>query len=232
MITIRKSEDRGQADYGWLKTRYSFSFANYFDPKHIGFRSLRVINEDYVGANRGFQPHDHDNMEIITYVLEGELKHGDSMGNGSVIHPNEIQRMTAGSGITHSEMNPSKTDTVHLLQIWIFPERQGLEPGYEQKMFPPEEKLNRLRLIASPDRAEGSAIIRQDVRVYASILEPGNRLTHELTESRHAWIQLVTGEVTVNGQTLKAGDGGAVSRESSLSIAGLQRSEFLLFDLA
>ncbi len=232
MITIRKSEERGHFNHGWLETYHTFSFASYRDPQHMSFRKLRVINEDFVSPGQGFSPHDHHDMEIITYVLEGALEHKDGLGNGSVIRPNEVQKMTAGRGITHSEFNNSKTEKVHLLQIWIFPDKKGLEPGYEQKTFAEEDKLNRLRLIASPDRADGSVIIHQDVRLYASILEPAKTLEYRVGEDRHIWIQLVRGSVLVNGQLLSEGDGVSASHETMLQIEARQKAEFLLFDLA
>jgi quercetin 2,3-dioxygenase len=232
MIKLRKSEERGHANHGWLDTYHTFSFASYHDPEHMRFRSLRVINEDYVAPERGFPPHDHDNMEIVTYVLDGALAHKDSMGNGSVIRPNEIQRMSAGSGITHSEFNHSKSEKVHLLQIWIFPSKRDLEPGYEQKLFPAEEKLNKLRLIGSRDGADGSVVIHQDVRLFASVLEAGKKIVHELGVGRHAWLQVTSGQITVNGQSLGAGDGAGLSEEPAVEVIGLERTEFLLFDLA
>ena len=232
MITVRKSEERGHANHGWLDTYHTFSFASYRDPQQTHFRTLRVINEDYVAPERGFEPHDHDNMEIVTYVLEGALAHKDSMGNGSVIRPNEVQRMSAGTGIIHSEFNYSKTERVHLLQIWIFPERRGLEPGYEQKVFPVEGKLNQLRLIGSRGGLDGSVIIHQDVKLFASVLEAGRKLRYEPGENRHVWIQVTQGSIKVNEQGLGAGDGAAVSAEQVLDIGGLERAEFLLFDLA
>lgn len=232
MPTIRRADERGHVNHGWLDTYHTFSFASFRDPKQMGFRTLRVINEDFVEPEHGFMPHDHTDMEIITYVLEGALEHKDSMGNGSVIRPNDVQKMTAGRGVTHSEFNHSKTERVHLLQIWIFPNQRGLEPSYEQKTFSEAEKLNRLRLIASPDRADGSVIIYQDVRLYASILEPGKKLTYKIGENRYLWIQLVRGEITVNGKALSAGDGASVSQAKPLEITATQKAEFLFFDLA
>ncbi|HJS99925.1 MAG TPA: pirin family protein [Terriglobales bacterium] len=233
MITLRPADQRGQADYGWLHTRYTFSFADYYDPKHVHFRSLRVINEDHVEPGHGFGTHPHRDMEIITYVLEGALAHKDSMGTGSTIRPGEVQRMSAGTGVLHSEFNRSPSEEVHLLQIWILPERKGIEPSYEQKEFGRESKLNRLRLVASPDGAEGSVTIQQDARLYASILEEGKSVRHELGEGRYAWLQVVRGEVSLNGTSLKGGDGAAVEHEAALEIiARSPNSEFLLFDLA
>ena len=233
MITLRPAEERGQADYGWLHTRYTFSFSDYYDPKHVHFRDLRVINEDHVEPGHGFGTHPHRDMEIITYVLEGALAPKDSMGTGSTIRPGEVQRMSAGTGVLHSEFNHSPSEEVHLLQIWILPERKGITPSYEQKEFPREGKLNRLRLVASPGGEEGSVTIHQDARLYASILEQGKTVRHEMASGRYAWLQVARGEVALNGTTLKAGDGAAVERESVLEIAGqAPSSEFLLFDLA
>jgi quercetin 2,3-dioxygenase len=233
MITLRPAGQRGQADYGWLRTRYTFSFADYYDPEHTQFRSLRVINEDHVEPGHGFGTHPHRDMEIITYVLEGALAHKDSMGTGSTIRPGEVQRMSAGTGVLHSEFNHSPSDEVHLLQIWLFPERKGIEPSYEQKEFPRETKLNRLRLVASPGGEEGSVTLHQDARLYASVLEAGKSVRHELDKGRYSWLQVARGEVSLNGTTLKAGDGAAVEREAALEITGrAPASEFLLFDLA
>jgi len=233
MITLRPADERGQADYGWLHTRYTFSFADYYDPKHVHFRSLRVINEDHVEPGHGFGTHPHRDMEIITYVLEGALAHKDSMGTGSTIRPGEVQRMSAGTGVLHSEFNHSPSEEVHLLQIWILPERKGIEPGYEQKEFARESKLNRLRLVAAPGGEEGSVTIHQDARLYGSILEAGKSVRHDLAKGRYAWLQVVRGEVSLNGTALKAGDGAAVERETALEITGrTPSSEFLLFDLA
>ena len=233
MITLRPAEERGQADYGWLHTRYTFSFSDYYDPKHVHFRDLRVINEDHVDPGHGFGTHPHRDMEIITYVLDGALAHKDSMGTGSTIRPGEVQRMSAGTGVMHSEFNHSPSEEVHLLQIWILPERKGITPSYEQKEFPREGKLNRLRLVASPGGEEGSVTIHQDARLYASILEQGKTVRHELPSGRYAWLQVARGEVSLNGTALKAGDGAAVERESALEITGqAPSSEFLLFDLA
>jgi hypothetical protein len=232
MITIRKGSERGHFDHGWLDTYHTFSFAGYYDPRFMRFRTLRVINEDRVAGGGGFMPHDHRDMEIITVVLEGALEHKDSMGNGSVIRPGDIQRMSAGTGVTHSEFNASKTDPVHLLQIWIFPDRQGHEPGYEQKTMSLEERANRLQLLASPDGAELSVTIHQDVRLYASKLQRGSNLLTELADGRHAWIQVVRGEIDLNGQLLAAGDGAQMSNEASLNLKAVSKTEFLLFDLA
>ncbi len=231
MITIRRSDERGHADHGWLDTHYTFSFSDYYDPNFMGFRSLRVINEDYIEADQGFPKHGHRDMEIITYMISGELSHRDSMGNGETIRPNEVQRMTAGTGVLHSEFS-SPTDKTHLLQIWILPEQTRMTPGYEQKAFPPEEKRGRLRLIASRGGGDGSVHINQDVSVYASILKSGESVSYDLAPRRHAWIQLISGSIEINGETLGAGDGAAISEEPSLKIIALaSETEFLLFDL-
>jgi quercetin 2,3-dioxygenase len=231
MIKIRRSDERGHANHGWLDSRFSFSFADYYDPRFMGFRSLRVINEDYIEPAQGFPTHGHRDMEIITYVIDGELSHRDSMGNGETIHPHEVQRMTAGTGVLHSEYS-SPTDRTHLLQIWILPEKQNLQPGYEQKVFAPEEKQGKLRLVASKGGDDGSVHINQDVRLYASILSGGEEVTHALAESRHAWIQLISGSLAVNGEQLNPGDGVAISSVAELKLkAGEDHTEFLLFDL-
>jgi redox-sensitive bicupin YhaK (pirin superfamily) len=232
MINIRRSEERGGGAFGWLKTQHSFSFDTYHDPRFMGFRSLRVINEDWVRGGHGFPMHPHRDMEIITYILEGSLEHKDSMGNGSIIRPGDGQRMSAGTGVRHSEANPSKTDAAHLLQIWILPDRRGHEPGYEQKSFPEGEKLAKLRLIASPDGKDGSVTIHQDAKLYASLLKPGQEVKHELGKGRYAWLQVAKGAVELNGQSLNQGDGAAVSEEKSLVVKGTADAEILLFDLA
>ncbi len=232
MIQIRPSAERGGGNHGWLKTQHTFSFADYWDPKWMGFRSLRVINEDWVAPNNGFPTHPHRDMEIITYVLEGKLEHKDSLGTGSVILPGDGQRMTAGSGIRHSEFNPSQTDAVHLLQIWIQPERAALVPSYEQKAFPEAEKRGKLRLIASREAADGSVKINQDAKLYVSLLKAGEEVTHELASGRHAWVQIARGSVELNGKKLGQGDGAAISDESKLTIKGTDNAEVLLFDLA
>jgi quercetin 2,3-dioxygenase len=231
MITIRRAADRGHFNFGWLDTYHTFSFDQYYDPSHMSFRSLRVINEDRVAPGRGFPKHSHRDMEIITYILEGELKHQDSMGNGSVIRPGDVQRMTAGTGVSHSEANPSRDNPLHLLQIWIMPNARGLTPGYEQKAFSEEERRGKLKLVASPDGSEGSVRINQGARLYASILEKGEEVTHHLDRDRHAWVQVARGSVTVNGERLDQGDGAAVSGESGVTISGSDRSEILLFNL-
>ena len=231
MIKIRKANERGHANHGWLDTNYTFSFSDYYDPRFMGFRDLRVINEDYIAPAQGFPKHGHRDMEIITYVISGELSHRDSMGNGETIHPHEVQRMTAGTGVLHSEYS-SPTDKTHLLQIWILPEKNNLTPSYEQKFFAPEEKQGKLRLVASRGGDDGSVTINQDVSLYASILANGESVTHKMTGGRHAWIQLISGSLDVNGETLNAGDGAAASEEKALQIKTLaDNSEFLLFDL-
>jgi quercetin 2,3-dioxygenase len=232
MITIRRSDERGGGDYGWLKTRHTFSFSDYWDEKWMGFRSLRVINEDFVAPNGGFPTHPHRDMEIITYILSGKLEHKDSLGTGSVILPGDGQRMTAGRGIRHSEFNPSPTEPAHLLQIWILPDKQGHEPSYEQKSFPEAEKRGTLRLIASNDGADGSVKINQDAKLFVSLLAPGEEVTHALEGKRHAWLQVAQGEVELNGRKLSQGDGAAVSEERALTIRGTKDAEVLLFDLA
>jgi redox-sensitive bicupin YhaK (pirin superfamily) len=232
MITIRRSDERGGGDHGWLNTRHSFSFDQYYDPRHMGFRSLRVINEDWVQPGHGFPMHPHRDMEIITYLLEGVLEHKDSMGNGSIIRPGDGQSMSAGTGVRHTEANPSQTDPAHLLQIWILPERRGIEPGYEQKQFPKEEKLGKLRLIASPDGKDGSVTIHQDARLYVSLLGPGQRVQHELGQGRYGWLQVAKGTVELNGKRLQQGDGAAISEQPKIDLRGKEEAEILLFDLA
>jgi quercetin 2,3-dioxygenase len=231
MITLRPAKERGHFDHGWLDTYHSFSFSEYHDPAHMGFRSLRVINEDRVDPKSGFPPHSHRDMEIITYVLAGALAHQDSMGNGSVIRPGDVQRMSAGTGVTHSEANGSDTEPVHLLQIWILPEKRGIIPSYEEKRFSPEEKRGRLRLVASRDAAEGSVTIHQDARMYVSLLDPGQTVRHTLDRGRGAWLHLVAGAATVNGTALATGDGAAIQNEGTLEIEASEPTELLLFDL-
>src|SRR5437660_925807 len=232
MITIRKSEERGHFDFGWLDTYHTFSFDQYYDPAHMHFRSLRVINEDRVAPGKGFPTHSHRDMEIFTYILQGALEHRDSMGNGSIIRPGDVQRMSAGTGVTHSESNPSPDEPVHLLQIWILPSEEGIPPDYEEKRFADDEKSNKLRLIISPDGATGSVKIHQDARVYAAVVDPMHEVSHSLTSSRHAWLQVAAGSVTLNDIKLKQGDGAAVSQETAITIAAQEPSELLLFDLA
>lgn len=232
MLTIRKADERGHASWGWLDTHHTFSFADYYDRDHMGFRALRVINDDRVAAGAGFPTHPHRDMEIITYVLEGAVAHRDSMGTGSVIRAGEVQRMSAGTGVTHSEYNDSKTQPLHLLQIWLMPERRGITPSYEQKAFTDEERSGRLRLVASPDGADGSVTVHQDVRLYSALLAPGQTVAHTLAPGRHAWIQVAEGAITVNGELLDTGDGAAISDETAIAIEGEQDANILLFDLA
>ena len=232
MIKIRRSQERGHADYGWLDTRYTFSFNDYYDPAYSGFRSLRVINEDRVEPGRGFGTHPHRDMEILTYVLEGELEHRDSMGTGSTIRPGEVQRMSAGSGVTHSEFNHSQSNPVHLLQIWILPERKGIEPSYEQKELAVANG-NGLSLIASPDGAGGSVRIHQDAKVFRGLISQQRPVVYPLGKERHAWVQVARGEVEVNGNRLQAGDGAALTSEAEVKLAAANGTdaEILLFDL-
>ena len=232
MITIRKTEERGHFDHGWLKTYHTFSFADYHDPDHMGFRKLRVINEDRVQPGEGFGTHPHRDMEIITYVLEGMLEHKDSMGNGSIIRPGEVQRMSAGTGVTHSEFNPSQKEPVHLLQIWILPDAKGIVPSYEQKKYSEKEKRGKFRLIASREGREGSVTLHQDADVFATILGAGEKAAYSLRPGRHAWLQVARGSVALNNLLLKEGDGAAVSDETSFGITGKKESELILFDLA
>jgi len=232
MITVRRSDDRGHALHGWLDSRHTFSFGDYHDPEHMGFRALRVINEDRVQPAAGFGTHAHKDMEILSYVLEGGLAHKDSLGTGATIRPGDVQRMTAGTGVTHSEFNASSTEPVHFLQIWLLPERQGIIPGYEQKHFDAEQRRGRLQLVASRDGRQGSLTIHQDVAMYDGLLAAGERAEVSLGKGRHAWVQVTQGEVKLNGQTLQAGDGAAVSAEPGLKLEGVQTAEVLVFDLA
>ena len=232
MIAVRKSKDRGHADHGWLDTRFTFSFAEYFDPEHVQFRTLRVMNDDRVAGGGGFPTHPHRDMEIVTYVLEGALAHKDSMGNGSTIKPGDVQYMSAGTGVAHSEFNASQTEPVHLYQIWMFPDMNGYKPAYDQKYFSPEDKRGKLRLLVSPDGREGSVKIRQDNDLYATILGEGEKVKHELKPERHAYVQVARGSVTLNGKKLETGDGAEISEEKSLEIVGADEAEVLLFDLA
>jgi len=231
MITIRRSNERGGGDFGWLNTRHTFSFDTYHDPRFMGFRSLRVINEDWVKGGHGFPMHPHRDMEIITYLLEGALKHRDGMGNGSIIRPGDGQRMSAGTGVRHSEVNASETEAAHLLQIWILPDRNGHKPGYEQKSFPEAEKRGKFRLIAGPDGKDGSVTIHQDAKLYVSKLEHGEAVKYQVGEGRYAWLQVAKGAVELNGKNLEAGDGAAVSEEQQLTVKGVVAAEVLLFDL-
>lgn len=231
MITLRKSDDRGHYNHGWLETYHTFSFDQYHDPRWNGFRKLRVINEDYIQPDHEFPTHPHRDMEIITYLISGELSHKDNMGNGSTIYPADVQYMSAGSGVTHSEANTSKTETTHLLQIWIFPDSKGLQPEYNQKNFSDEVKLNQLCIIASPDGRDGSLGIHQDATMCASILEARKSLSYAVAPERHVYLQLISGSIALNEQLLVAGDGAAISSENDLRIVSNERSEFLLFDL-
>jgi quercetin 2,3-dioxygenase len=231
MLQIRRSEDRGHFDHGWLDTYHTFSFSDYYNPEHMGFRSLRVINEDRVAGGQGFGMHPHRDMEIITYILSGALSHRDSLGNGSTIRPGDVQRMTAGTGIRHSEFNGSETEPVHLLQIWILPEKPGLTPSYEEKKFPEETRRDQLRLVASRGGRDGAVNINQDTELYVGTLSKGSEVTHPLRAGRHAWVQVARGGVTLNGQSLRAGDGAAVSEEAALAIRATEPSEVLVFDL-
>jgi redox-sensitive bicupin YhaK (pirin superfamily) len=232
MITIRKSDERGHLNHGWLDTYRTFSFDQYYDPAHMHFRSLRVINEDRVAAGKGFPTHSHRDMEIITYILSGALEHRDSMGNGSVIRPGDVQRMSAGTGVAHSEFNPSASEPVHLLQIWIMPRARNLPSSYEQKAFSEAERHNQLRLVASDNGSDGSVTIQQDAKVYAAILDSGSAIEHTLAENRYAWLQVARGSLNANGHELTQGDGAAISREHSLKLVSSAEAELLLFDLA
>ncbi len=231
MIELISSESRGSADHGWLKARHTFSFAEYQNPKRVRFGPLRVINEDRIAPGKGFGTHPHKDMEIVTYPISGAIEHSDSMGNGTVISAGEVQRMTAGSGVQHSEFNHSQTDELHLLQIWLFPEENDLEPGYEQEMFSREDKLDQLRLIASRDGRDGSVTVHQKVDLYASILQPNTQMEHIIADSHKVFVQIVSGVVTINGQSASAGDGVQVSDESKLIISSDAEAEFLVFDM-
>lgn len=231
-MKIRRSGDRGYVDHGWLRSFHTFSFADYYDPAHMGFRSLRVINEDRVQPARGFGMHPHRDMEIISYVLDGELQHRDSMGNGSIIHPGEVQRMSAGTGVTHSELNPSNERPVHFLQIWILPAEQGIAPSYEQKAFPARDCQGKLRLVASLDGRNGSVTVHQDVNLYAGLVDSGDRVRYQLPLGRHAWVHVARGSLDLNGTSLAAGDAVAISEAGSLDISGGNAAEVLVFDLA
>jgi redox-sensitive bicupin YhaK (pirin superfamily) len=235
MLKVRRADERGHANYGWLDTHYTFSFADYYDPANMGFRALRVINEDYVAPGRGFGTHPHNDMEIVTCVLEGALEHRDSTGSGGVVRPGELQRMSAGTGVTHSEFNPSKDAQTHLLQIWLLPERRGIKPSYEQRKFDETGRKGELQLVASRDAREGSLAIHQDVDLYLSQLTSGQQVTHASAPGRHAWVQVASGAVKVNGTELHAGDGAALTGEPEIRIAANgngKPSEILLFDLA
>ena len=232
MITVRKAEERGSSRTDWLDSRHTFSFADFLDPRQMGFRNLRVINDDRVAAGRGFGRHPHRDMEILSYVLEGALEHKDSMGNGSVIRPGDVQRMSAGTGVVHSEANASKDEGVHFLQIWIEPERRGLQPGYEQKTFPPEERRGKLRLVASRDGREGSVTIHQDASLYAGLLAEGETAKVEVAPGRRLWVQVAKGSVKVDGQVLGTGDGAAIEGQTQVTVEGRDAGEVLVFDLA
>ena len=231
MLDIRKAGDRGFADHGWLRSFHSFSFADYYDPQHVGFGPLRVINEDRVAPARGFGRHAHRDMEIISYVLEGALEHKDSLGSGSIIQPGDVQRMSAGTGVTHSEFNPSPTDPVHFLQIWIEPREDGIAPSYEQKRFEPHEKRGRLKLIGSPDGRDGSVTIHQDAYVYAGLLDGEDRVEHALAPGRRAYVHVVRGRIEVNGQSLAGGDAAKLEATSAVTLDRASDAEVLLFDL-
>jgi redox-sensitive bicupin YhaK (pirin superfamily) len=232
MLKVRPAGERGKTWTGWLDSSHTFSFNRYNDPRHKGFRDLLVINEDIVAAGQGFGTHSHDNMEILSYVISGALEHRDSAGGSGVIRPGELQRMTAGTGVSHSEFNGSQTEPVHFLQIWIVPERDGLKPGYEQRAFPVDDRRGRLRLIASRDGSDGSVTIHQNVKVYDALLTGGEEVSHRLDGDRHVWVQVIKGTVSLNGTPLGAGDGAALSQETSLTIKAMEDAEILLFDLA
>ena len=242
MITVRPAQARGNANFGWLDSKHTFSFGSYYDPNYMGFASLRVINEDKVQPGKGFGTHSHRDMEIISYVLEGELEHKDSIGNGSVIRQGDVQRMSAGTGIAHSEFNASVSDPVHFLQIWILPDTAGIKPSYEQKHFSVDEKQGRLRLVASPDGRDNSVTIHQDANLYVTVLNNGDRVNHSTNNNRSLWIQVARGSVEINGQTLQTGDGAAITRETEIAVSPKARhyaiaattdnTEILLFDLA
>lgn len=232
MITVRKAQERGHANHGWLDSHHTFSFANYYDPKHMGFRALRVINEDRVSPGMGFGTHGHRDMEIITYVLEGAIEHKDSIGTGSVILPGEVQRMSAGTGIRHSEFNHSKNEPVHFLQIWLLPEKEGLPPSYEQQNFSPAKTPGKLHLVAARDGRENAVTVHQDVDLYAAALKEGDRISHTLKPQRHAWVQVARGAIALNGLPLDTSDGAAISNETDVVIEATTDAEILLFDLA
>lgn len=231
MIQLRKANERGHADHGWLNTYHTFSFSSYRDPEHMGFRSLRVINEDRVAPGQGFGAHPHRDMEIVSYVLEGALEHKDSMGNGEVLQPGEFQRITAGTGITHSEFNPSQENGTHFYQTWLLPRSRGLAPSYEQKRFDESSLRNQLRLVASPDGSEGSLTIHQDARIYLSRLDEGAVVEHRIPAGRHAWVQVLRGGIRLNEVAMNTSDGAAISEESALTISPTSDAEILLFDL-
>jgi quercetin 2,3-dioxygenase len=231
MFQVRKASDRGHFNHGWLDTYHTFSFGDYHDPDYMGFRTLRVINEDRVAAGTGFGMHGHRDMEIVTYVLSGALEHKDSMGNGEILRPGELQRMSAGSGIRHSEFNPSGSDPVHLYQIWLLPRTKGIEPSYEQKAFPASARNGRWQLVASPEGTDGSLKIHQDAQIFLATLQAGESVSHVLASGRHAWLQVLRGSVDVNGTRLETSDAVAVSNEPQLTVAGTEPAEVMLFDL-
>lgn len=231
MLDVRKAEERGRSRISWLDSYHTFSFADYYDPRHMGFRSLRVVNDDTVAPGGGFGTHGHRDMEIITYVLEGALEHSDSLGTGSIIRPGDVQKMSAGTGIMHSEFNHSKKEPVHFLQIWIVPDRKGVQPGYQQLHFPREAKLGKLLLVASNEQRDGLIHVQQDARLYVSVLEQGHTVTHELLPQRHAWVHVARGSARVNGVLLTAGDGAAISAQPKVEISAESETEVLLFDL-
>ncbi|MGD9853703.1 MAG: pirin family protein [Planctomycetaceae bacterium] len=232
MLRIRKAEERGHFNHGWLDTYHTFSFADYQDPQHVRFRSLRVMNEDRVAPGRGFGTHPYHDMEIVTYVLSGALEHKDSLGNGEVLRPGEFQRMSAGTGITHSEFNPSDTEPVHLYQVWLLPEQKGIEPSYEQRRFPVDARHNRLKLVASRDAAEDSLLIHREARISLALLDKNRQIEQLFPTGRHAWVQVLSGSVVLNEQTLETGDGAALSEEPVIQIHAVADSEVMLFDLA
>lgn len=232
MIRVRRADERGHEDHGWLDTRHTFSFGGYLDPDHMGFRTLRVLNDDRVAPGRGFGTHPHRDMEIVTYPLEGAIEHRDSLGTGSVIRPGEVQRMSAGTGVRHSELNHSAKEPLHFLQIWIEPRERGLAPSYEQREFPDEERRGRLRPIATPDGRDGSLTIHQDAEILDALLEPGEEARHRIAPGRHAWVHVARGRVELNGRELGEGDGAAASEEGELTLRGVDRADVLVFDLA
>ena len=232
MIRIRKSDQRGHANHGWLDSRFSFSFAEYYDSEFVEFRTLRVMNDDHIAGGGGFPAHPHRDMEIVTYVLDGALAHKDSMGNGSTIRPGDVQYMSAGTGVAHSEFNASDKEPVHMYQIWMFPDKNGYKPTYDQKHFDAAEKRGKLRVVVSPDGRDGSVKIRQDNELYATVLAPGETVKHALKPERHAYVQVARGSVTLNGNPLETGDGAAISAEKAVELVGVKDAEVLLFDLA
>ncbi|MGB7435354.1 MAG: pirin family protein [Candidatus Acidiferrum sp.] len=232
MIRIHKSDQRGHANHGWLDSHFSFSFAEYFDPEHVQFRTLRVMNDDRIAGGGGFPTHPHQDMEIVTYVLEGSLAHKDSMGNGSVIRPGDVQYMSAGTGVAHSEFNASAKEPVHMYQIWMFPDKKNYQPTYDQKHFSEADKRGKLRLVVSPDGRDGAVKIRQDNELYATVLGPGESVNREIKPGRHAYVQVARGNIKLNGKQLETGDGAAISEEPTLQLTGLKDAEVLLFDLA